>query len=51
MSIANIVELIGSSDKSWEDAAQIAITQATKTIHEIRGLEVKDMTPLTVITF
>jgi flavin-binding protein dodecin len=35
MSLANIVELIGSSDKNWE---------AAKTIHGIRGIEVTDLT-------
>jgi dodecin len=44
MSLANIVELIGSSDKNWEDAAQVAITEAAKTIHGIRGIEVTDLT-------
>jgi dodecin len=29
--IANIIELVGSSDKSWEDAAQIALQEARKT--------------------
>ena len=44
MSLANIVELIGSSEKNWEDAAQVAITEAAKTIHGIRGVEVTDLT-------
>ena len=44
MSLANIVELIGSSEKDWEDAAQIAITEAAKTIHGIKGVEVTDLT-------
>jgi len=44
MSLANIVELIGSSDKNWEDAAQVATTEAAKTIHGIRGVEVTDLT-------
>ena len=44
MSLVNIVELIGSSDKNWEDAAQVAITEAAKTIHGIRGVEVTDLT-------
>ena len=44
MSLANIVELIGSSDKNWEDAAQVAIAEATKTVHGIRGVEVTDLT-------
>ncbi len=42
--IANIVELVGSSDKSWEDAAQVALTEATKTIRGITGIELTDMT-------
>ena len=44
MSVAKIVELVGSSNKSWEDAAQVALNEATKTIHGIRGIEVTDMT-------
>ncbi len=47
MSLANIVELIGSSKKSWEDAAQVAIAEAAKTIHGIRGIEVTDLTART----
>ena len=44
MSVAKLVELIGSSDKSWEDAAQAAVNDAIKTIRGIRGIEVTDMT-------
>ena len=29
--IGEIVELVGSSDKSWEDAAQTAVKEAVKT--------------------
>ncbi|HJT48471.1 MAG TPA: dodecin family protein [Nitrososphaeraceae archaeon] len=42
--IANVIELVGSSDKSWQDAAQVALEEARKTIHEITGLEIGDMT-------
>jgi flavin-binding protein dodecin len=42
--IANVIELVGSSDKSWEDAVQVALQEARKTIHEITGIEVVDMT-------
>ena len=42
--IADVIELVGSSDKSWEDAAQVALEEARKTIHEITGVEVGDMT-------
>ena len=39
--VAKIIEIVGSSDKSWEDAAQVAVDEARKTIH---GIEVNDMT-------
>jgi len=42
--VAKIIEIIGSSDKGWEDAAQVAVDEAKKTIHGITGLEIKDMT-------
>jgi dodecin len=41
---AKIIEIVGSSDKGWEDAAQAAVNEARKTIHGITGLEVTDMT-------
>jgi flavin-binding protein dodecin len=44
MSVASVVELVGSSDKSWEDAAQVAVDDAIKTIRGIRGIEVTDLT-------
>ncbi len=42
--VAEVVEIIGSSDKSWQDAAQVALDEAKKTIHEITGVEIGDMT-------
>jgi dodecin len=43
--VAKIVEIVGSSDKSWENAAQVAVDEAKKTIHGIRGaVEITDMT-------
>lgn len=39
------LEIVSSSNKSWEDGAQNAVNEALKTIHEIRGIEIKkDMT-------
>ncbi len=43
-SIANIVELVGSSDKGWEEAVEVALQDATKTIRGITGLEVVSKT-------
>ena len=42
--IGEIVELVGSSDKSWEDAAQTAVKEAVKTIRNVHAIEVLDMT-------
>jgi dodecin len=42
--IAKVLEVIGNSDKSWQDAAQVALDEAKKTIHGITGVEVGDMT-------
>ena len=42
--IAKVIEIIGSSDKGWEDAAQVAVDEAKKTLHGIHGIEVTDMT-------
>jgi flavin-binding protein dodecin len=44
--VAKIIEIVGSSDKSWEDATQVAVDEARKTIHGIHGIEVKDMTAI-----
>ncbi len=42
--VAKIVEIVGTSDKSWEDAALVAVEEARKTIRGIRGIKIKDMT-------
>jgi hypothetical protein len=42
--VAKVVELIGVSDRNWEDAAQVAVEEARKTIHGIRGIKIKEMT-------
>jgi dodecin len=41
--ISDVIELVGSSDKSWQDAAQVAL-EAKKTIHGITTVEIRDMT-------
>jgi hypothetical protein len=42
--IAKITEIVGSSEKGWEEAAQVALDESKKTIREITGIEVVDMT-------
>jgi hypothetical protein len=38
-----IVEIIGTSEKSWEDAAKSGIDIAAKSLKELRVAEVKEM--------
>ena len=42
-SIYKIIELIGTSDKSWEDAAKKAVERAAETLEDLRVAEVSDM--------
>lgn len=35
-----IIELVGTSDKSWEDAANNAVTRASKTLRDLRIAEI-----------
>ena len=42
--VAKITEIVGSSNKSWEDAAQVALNEAKKTIRGITGMDVIEMT-------
>jgi flavin-binding protein dodecin len=39
-SIYNIVELIGTSEKSWEEAAKNAVETAGKTLRDLRVAEI-----------
>ena len=42
--VAEVVEIVGSSNKSWEDAARVALNESAKTIRGITGIELTDMT-------
>lgn len=42
--IAKIIEVVGSSPKSWDEAAENAVRTASKTINNISGVEVEHMT-------
>ena len=42
--VAEVVKIVGSSNKSWEDAARVALNEAAKTIRGITGIELTDMT-------
>jgi len=44
LTVVKIIELIGSSPNSWSEAAQNAVTEAAKTIKNIKGVHVKRCT-------
>lgn len=43
MSIVKVIEVIAHSDKSFADAVQNAVTEASKTVKNIRSVNVKNM--------
>jgi hypothetical protein len=40
MSVYRVIELIGTSEKSWDDAAKSAVETASKSLRELRIGEV-----------
>lgn len=43
MAVLKVIELLASSDKSWEEATRSAVKIASRTIKEIRSVYVQDM--------
>lgn len=41
-SVYKVIEIIGTSEESWEDAAKTAVQTASKSIKELRVAEVKE---------
>lgn len=42
--VASVIEIIGESTESWEDAVSNAVESASKTIKHISGVEVLNLT-------
>jgi len=42
-SVYKVIELIGTSEVSWEDAAKVALDRANKTLKDLRVAEVTSM--------
>jgi flavin-binding protein dodecin len=40
MSVYKVIEVIGTSTTSWEDAASVAVAQARETLRDLRVAEV-----------
>jgi hypothetical protein len=43
MSMLKVIEVLAESDRSWEDAAQNAVTSAAKSLHGIKSIYIKEM--------
>ena len=39
-SVYKVIELVGTSTKSWEDAARVAVERAAQTLRDLRVAEV-----------
>jgi dodecin len=42
--VVKVIEVLAQSPKGWEDAAQGAVNEASKTLRNIRSIYVKEMT-------
>jgi len=42
-SVYKIIELVGTSEKSWEEAAKNAVERASKSLKELRIAEVSEL--------
>lgn len=42
-SVYKVIELVGTSEKSWEDAAKKAVETAAKSLKNLRIAEVKNL--------
>ena len=43
MSVLKVLEIMASSPKGWEDATNVAVVNAAKTVKQIRSVYVKEM--------
>ncbi len=43
MSVVKVIELLSESSESWEDATKQAVKEASKTIHNIEAVYVRNL--------
>jgi len=43
MAVLKVLELLASSSKSWEDAAQNAVNEASKSLRGIQSVNIQNM--------
>lgn len=44
MTVVKVIEVVGESQKSWDDAVRDAVQQASKTVRNISGVEIYNLT-------
>lgn len=44
MAVVKVLELVGESSQSWQDAVQSAVAEAARTVEHISGVEVENWT-------
>jgi flavin-binding protein dodecin len=42
MSIVKVIEVLAQSEKSWEDATQQALKEASKTVRDIQSIYIRE---------
>ncbi|MFZ0391376.1 MAG: dodecin family protein [Calditrichia bacterium] len=47
MSVIKVIEVLADSQKSWEDAASVALKEASKTVKNIKSLYIKEFQAVT----
>jgi dodecin len=43
MSVLKVIEILANSKKSWEDATQVAVKHAAKSLRNIKSVNVNNM--------
>lgn len=46
MAVLKVIEVLSNSSKSWEDATQNAVKEASKTVKNIRSVYVKEQSAI-----
>lgn len=43
MGVHKVIEILAQSPKGWEDAAQLAVSEAAETVNSIKSVHVKEL--------
>jgi dodecin len=41
--VVKVIEILAQSSKSWEDAAKVAVEEASRTLRHVRSVYIKDL--------